>query len=180
MKLEKKLSLRQILGTVKETRHLAEQGQGESVYVARIFGIGRSLKTGETDNGPWVAIMGEGKGINVRTGDEVRSSKVFLPAPADEMVASQVASLERGGAVEYGFDVFVREDQTAATGYVYEVEPIMEPGESDPLSMLENQIGGQLEDKSGGDTAQSAGSGSSAKSGGSKSGAKSGTANKAE
>lgn len=147
MKVVKKLSMKTIVGSKADILTAAMTGRendkapvGKPVTIARMMGIATKIQTGETDNGPWVAIIGTHKAINVFTGDEVRSSKAFLPAPADDMIAAQLA-MEGVDSVEYAIDVNVHYDESAITSYVYGVEVLQEPTENDPLNALEKTLG---------------------------------------
>lgn len=147
MKVEKKISIKTAFGAIPAIRKAADSGaeydeKGElkgkpkPVHIVRVMGIGHTVKTGESDNGPWTAIIGEAKAINVQTGEEIRSGKVFLPSPADEITAGQLAA-EGVNSVQYAWDISVIAAPDSAVGYEYVVESVMEPGENDPLAALE-------------------------------------------
>lgn len=137
--ITKKLSMRSVTGSKKEMLALAESGKGKPVLAARFMGMATGIKTGEGDNGPWLALTGEHKGINAATGEEVRSPVCFMPSPAGELVAAQLAQ-EGVNTVNYAFDVLVIEDETSAVGYVYETKTLMEVSEADPLNALEASL----------------------------------------
>jgi hypothetical protein len=44
------------------------------------------------------------------------------------------------GAVEFGFDIVARADETSATGYVYVCESLLQDSATDPLLILAKRV----------------------------------------
>lgn len=131
VKLQRKLSTKTITGlTVAQLREHASKVPNKPLYT--IMGIATGKKAGESANGPWEALTGNFLAINHK-GEKLRSGTLFMEKAAHELVS---AALDVNESVEFGFNVMIREDESAATGYVYSAETIVEPTEDDPLEKM--------------------------------------------
>ncbi len=152
----KKLSVKQLLGHAPDA---PERGSTAPIWLADVIGRAVSIKQGESNFGPWVALMGEFIARQIPTGEKgetvehFKSGQVFVPDLVLNLI--EPAMLATGGAVEFGFRLGIKRDDTAATKYVYVAESLIEPAESDPLTSLALQVFGdtmkpenQIEDKS--------------------------------
>ena len=133
MALVKKLSVKSVVGDVKKM--VAAGDIKKSTPVMRAYGKATGIQTGTSDNGDWVAFKGEFKGINLLTGEEYGSGKLFMPDVASDLLEGMLVGEEVNG-VEFGFDLLVKPDASSATGYVYEAEPLIKPAQDDTLSRL--------------------------------------------
>jgi len=73
------------------------------------------------------------------TGEESVSAKLFLPDVASDLIEGTLAE-EGISVVEFGFDILVTPNEDSAVGYIFEANSLMEPKESDPLTVLGNKI----------------------------------------
>lgn len=146
--IKKKITMKEIVGG-RPTPPAADKTGDEAVnWVGRIIGVASGLKTGESQYGPYVALMGnfaatrlDDKGeIAVNDKGErlfdVRAGQAFLPDVACNLVSPLLDNAPKGTAVQFGFDIGVERDDTAATGYVYVCRSLVEPAENDPLTLL--------------------------------------------
>lgn len=138
----KKMSMKALVGDVKG-QFPADAKDGDTVWLGRVVGLGKGLKTGESNYGPWTAILGDfqisgyagnGKDKTYRTG------QLFLPEVVENMVAPEVANLERGASVIFAFDIGIIKDANSSTGYVYTAAFVKEPAENDPLALLTKEV----------------------------------------
>lgn len=137
MKLLKKISTKTVCGlTVAAIR---EKATPKGTPLFRVVGVAVGTKSGETDKGIWLALRGQFEAHNMETGEVVASGTCFLPDAATDMIAAQL-SVEGCQSVQFAFDVLVKSDETAITGYVYEAKPLLEPSETDPISALRSQL----------------------------------------
>ena len=112
---------------------------GKAIELMDVFGLARKVVPGESQYGPYVKFSGTFKAINLQTGETVRSGACILPGTAQELLAG--AFSDDTTEVKFGFKIGVKADKASkGTGYAFTVEPLTDPGENDPLTMLENQI----------------------------------------
>lgn len=132
----KKISIKTLLGG-KPSARMVPDGQTEKV-LARIWGIASGLKSGVSDYGDWTALTGDFKASNLKDGGEVvRSGVAFVPDVLLQMIQPRV---EQGQTVEFAFDVLIKPDESSATGYVYNVRPVIDMPLGDVMERLEAQI----------------------------------------
>lgn len=117
--------------------------------LADVFGIAKKYKPGESDNGPFIAFLGQFKGINLATGNEYTSGKFFGPKMIEESLWGVMGEGEISD-VQFAFRIGCKYDASAATKYVYVAESLIKPAENDALAMLQRSASLALEDKSGG------------------------------
>lgn len=136
MKLLKKISI----GTVNGVRGGLKDIKGR-VLVITIAGLANSYKekTSET-MGVSYAFIGEFRAIN-KDGEECASPVAYLPEPAQGMLKAQLDSVEKGTTVEFGFQFYAVEDETAIKGYAFECVPLMEARKSTAMDALTARIG---------------------------------------
>jgi len=149
----KKMSMKALVGdvkgllkvgvTVNEKGEPNPMAEGETKWIGRIFGMAKGLKTGESNFGPWTAVLGDfqvegyegnGKGKTFRTG------QLFLPEVVENMVVPEVANLEKGASVLFAFDIGIIANEESAPGYVYTASFVKEPAENDPLSLFAKEV----------------------------------------
>ena len=114
---------------------------GETKWLYNVIGLANSIKTGESQYGPWRALLGQfiAEAPSIENPDEIkrfRTGQLFLPDVALDLVAPAVAASKKSEQVKFAFRVGIVRDDTAATKYTYVAESLLEPEESDPL---ENQ-----------------------------------------
>lgn len=137
MALIKKLSVKTVVGNVKKM--VASEAITKPTAVMRMFGVATRTQTGEGDNGPYVAFIGQFKAINLLDGTEYTSGKAFLPDVASDLLEGALASEGANGA-EFAFDILVVPDESSAPGYVYQAESLIKPSEDDTLARLEKAV----------------------------------------
>lgn len=141
----RKLSIKIMLGkkprppTAEEIKANPEKYPEGIKNVVRFYGVATGTRTGVSDKGEWCALLGSFKAINLETGEEKRSGTCFIPGVALDLITPQLAP-GKANAVEFGFDIGVKEDEDSATGYVYTAAPCMEVAENDPLELLTKRI----------------------------------------
>jgi len=133
----KKLSIKTLIGAMKKPP------EGETVTLCRFAGIAKATKTGESNFGPWTALVGDFAGINLETGEVTRSPVLFAPEIMMQMILPEV---EAGNTVDFVFDITATGDKTVAVGYRYGLKTVRAPSENDPLKALLATIPA-LEDK---------------------------------
>lgn len=104
-----------------------------------VYGIATDVKTGESNFGPWVALIGRFRATRLSDGEVFQSGVCHLPRMAIELI-TPLLNADGADSLEFGFSVGVIPAENAF-GYEYYVESMLEPSESDPLEMLTKRIG---------------------------------------
>jgi hypothetical protein len=124
-----------------------DKDSGETVPIARIVGKAVDCKVSDKGNyGPSIYFIGEFVGIEVSTGNQIRASKMYLPAIAEGMVEAGLKSSlidNDQGHFEFAFDVSVRYGDNKA-GYEFVVESLVENPNADPLAQILDSISKDL------------------------------------
>jgi hypothetical protein len=126
---------------------LCEQQKGKETPICRIVGQAVNMKAGTTDKGDYVRFVGLFQATNYLTPEiDYRSGNLILPNVASgmlegllgsakaEIVADEKGESASGAAVVFGFEITVKGDPTAATGYVFGVRSLIKG--KDPLEKL--------------------------------------------
>lgn len=133
MKISKKFAMRDVISQ-KEARKIAEDNEGTAVNVVRVVGEVKKFQSGQSNYGEWVAAIGNHAVTDLRTGEEIRTPKIFLPDAAMNLLEG---SMPDTGSMAYAFDIGIQEPTgTSTVGYEYTVTPLIEPAENDPLTAL--------------------------------------------
>lgn len=137
MRLTKKITTREVMGNMKAFMRENSEGKkdGELVELYTIVGQVIGHTTGESDYGPWVKLKGRFRAVNKSTGEVINSPVAMLPDEATTPLLT-VLAVDGASSVDMAFDVNARIDDSVAVGYQYEVKPLMEPSEDDPLERL--------------------------------------------
>lgn len=120
-----------VTSTTKEKRGIAQ-------LLMRITGIATGFKIVPTPFGDSIGFLGQFECTNALTGEIYRSSKLYLPDIAADLMLPYVEAAE-GNPVEFAFDIGAKPAGNAY-GYEYTVTPLIEVTDSDPLRALTNRL----------------------------------------
>lgn len=137
VEIAKKLSMKGIIGAAIP-KPADEDGKRE-ILLCVVGGMAAGLKHGESNFGPWTALLGNFKAVPAwgeKTGKELRTGQLFLPDAALNTITPYVENLAKGDTVSFAFEIGVRYDKDAATGYVYFCNMAVQPTETDPFEAL--------------------------------------------
>lgn len=141
MNVIKKITTGIILGDTKAIfkDKLPTNGQ---LAVIQIFGFAKAAKEKETDYGLSFGFSGDFTAINLLTGEEVSSPKMFIPEPLSSALANIINKLEADGEkpnVQVALEIIMKYNGKAATGYEWVTRPLLDIKNSTPATaMLEN------------------------------------------
>lgn len=124
--LIRKISAKTVVGKIQKPE--------KATSLFHVFGIARSVRTGESNYGPWVALIGQFEATNLETGETFVAPQCFLPEPIGSMMAAQVQN-EDTESVQFGLEVGIKPADTAV-GYEYTSKALVESKEADPLADL--------------------------------------------
>jgi hypothetical protein len=124
---------------------LEKKGQGARADLLDVFGIVMKWKPGSSDKGEYIRFVGMFKAKNLITGDEYTAPAAIFPKMIEESLWAVLKPAEEGANdVQMAFRIGVKFDKDAATKYTYVATALLKPSESDPLALLEKQVGESL------------------------------------
>ena len=135
----KKISVKTVVGDVKK---MVASGEFTGGPIMRVLGHVEELKHGETDNGPWIALLGTFEATNLLTGETFNASKCFLPDVLGDMVVAQLQRAkaeDANAAIQFGADVGIKLEPSSAVGYTYMATPLTQKS-ADPLEALRLEV----------------------------------------
>lgn len=136
MKIIRKITIRDVFGKIDIEELL--KAEGKALKLVKVLGFCRKAVPGSSSMGDFVKYQGSFAAVNVQTGEEFRSGAMILPGVVQDLLLGALAGdVEE---VEFGFIIGIRYDADAIAKYVYEVESLIAPKESDPLEMLAKQL----------------------------------------
>ncbi len=124
-------------------------------YVGRIFGIASDVKEYIDKNSDEIryGLKGQFGGISSKKNDptapieDATSKFCYLPDVAQQDVIDKLSELGPDGkplvkgSVEFAFDIYAVAKESAATGYVFDVDMLITVEENDPLAAMMLKIG---------------------------------------
>lgn len=148
MQLLRKISRATVIGdnTAVMEKCLAEKEKIHALYQVYGFATGTRKDTDiekkEGDQRPgfgsWECLIGQFEAVNLLTGEISRSGQCFLPQFAIDMVSGQFGDgVDR---VKFGFEIGAKFDATTPTKYTYQVAPLLDVAEDDPLKAIAASI----------------------------------------
>lgn len=141
-KLLRKITIKDVVGKLADKLEELIAAKGKTVPLMRVYGIARRYKAGQTDKGEFVKFVGQFAATNLSTGDEFISSACILPNFVGESIhaAMQGESGDEMNETQWAFQIGAHYDATAVTKYVYDVQPLKSPGQSDALTLLRQTV----------------------------------------
>jgi hypothetical protein len=140
----RKITIRDVIGKARQLQLAAElaQAKGRKVALCQIYGTVARAKPGTTDKGEYIKLVGSFKGINLATGEVMRSNAAILPNFIGEQIFAAMAESE--ASVNFAVEIGAHYDESAITKYVYDVKTLMPPAESSAVAAIEAQLGRKL------------------------------------
>lgn len=110
----------------------------EKTELYKVFGIARSVKSGEGDYGPWTAFLGQFEVIRTIDQKSFSGIKLFLPEPMSTLMAEKLRMPEVS-ELQFAVSVNLVPSDTPI-GYEYTCTPIIDADQADPLADLRNRM----------------------------------------
>lgn len=139
----KRMSARTIMGSADAIRQIVYTNtvnDGDTVDLFNVYGIAFDLERGDSDYGPWIAILGSFEAENLHTGELVRATKLFVPDVVTNLLAGVLKSRDGVQSAELSFCIVAKRDKSAATGYVYIARSLLPPSADDPLEKMRARL----------------------------------------
>lgn len=113
----------------------------DRMIMMTVVGIanGYTIKEGKDGREPSILLSGSFKATDYESGKVFRAGRCYLPKMASSLIAGMFS--KETSEIQFGFVISARYDADSITQYVYEVESLMEPSESDAVELLEKSFG---------------------------------------
>lgn len=140
MQLLKKISTRTVFGAKADVQKLVLDDQNSNHLLYRVYGEARGFVSGSSkfadkdEASGWQALAGEFEAVN-RNGEVFNAAICFLPAYVIGPIVEKLKD-DSDAIVTFGFDIYAKYDEKAATSYVYLAEPLRRKGETSPLDLM--------------------------------------------
>ena len=124
--------------------------ENPKIALCQIFGKADGVKVGEDASGKvWEALTGSFGGINLESGEEFRSGKLFLPPGIHEVIESAVKQLGEnpdGLAVKFAIEIYVVVASNPI-GYSYQAKNLIKAETTDELTEIRKALADAAEDR---------------------------------
>ena len=127
-------------------RRLDVEGAPERIELYTVYGMTSGTRSGKTDRGEWLSFKGQFEAIRADNAKRYVSGQVFLQQPFENMLYAKLIEAQQTddkASVQFAIAVaLVRpaKGKPSATGYEFEVRPVIESEESSPLALLRTQV----------------------------------------
>lgn len=149
----RKISTKTVVGNLKAIvlNGMKEDAihDGDVLDVMTVLGIVKKYNEGEhAEYGTFFEFVGQFESeslIGPQSGESFRAPKCFLPEAATELLVNEIntiCEIHDGEMkdVQVAVKIQVRVDESANTNYVFQVVPLIEVEEADPLLQLKNKV----------------------------------------
>jgi hypothetical protein len=152
----RKISSRHVIANVKYYVPKADKDGNVSkdvIPLYRVFGQASNVRRGESDNGPFAALVGRFEAVVVAADPETgevdgaafTAPECFLPEPINSMVADELARKDANGkreveSLEFAFEVGIKASPSSSVGYEYTCTPLIERSGADPLAAMRAKV----------------------------------------
>lgn len=138
VKALKKITTKTVVGTVPANKR---PENGAVMHLYDVWGQARRMQQGETEYGPYTKFKGSFEAVAAwgdKAGELVRAPNMILHEDAADALEG-LMSQPGVSSVDFAFRVSMVGDETNI-GFHYQVDPILEGVESDPLSDLRAKL----------------------------------------
>lgn len=125
-----KISPKKIMGKINAPK--------EKTFLMQVFGVATGTKVGDGNYGPWEALTGQFRAVNLETGEIFQSGVCHLPTVALNLIIPRIKEDSVNG-VEFAFNIGVVPADNKV-GYEYIAEPLIEAADNDPLELLAKKV----------------------------------------
>jgi len=133
MNILKKLNAKDILGG--KIARPAEDDPEKILF--DVYGLARRAEVVTTAFGDSMKFRGDFEAVNSETGEVFRSTVMYLPELAADMLANAIG--EGANAVEFGFRIGMKPSDSPV-GYEYTIKPLVETRDSDALESIRGSV----------------------------------------
>lgn len=103
------------------------------IPLCKIMGTSTGAKSGQSDNGSFVKLLGDFYGVDLSTGELIKSAVCILPNFVSESMA---AALLVSPSIKFSLQIDAVSRSNSATGYEFNVTPLVEAEPTDDMKAL--------------------------------------------
>ena len=132
----KKISVATVYGKIS-LKEIVEAGP-TGIAVMRVAGQAIGTKTGDSNYGPWTALLGRFIAVHPQTGKETEAMQCFLPEVAMIPIQLALANAETR-AVDFAIEIVAKESSNTKPGgspYDYSFNNLAPLAENDPVQKM--------------------------------------------
>lgn len=120
----------------------------EATDLVQMYGVIRGSEVGTSNFGDFVKFKGEFEGVNLESGEVVRSSVLILPKMLENILKDSLPTGDdvTGLNVQVAVVIGVEPSEKGNTGYAFTVKPLIEPEVSDELAGLRGLASKRVEE----------------------------------
>lgn len=112
---------------------------GGKLELVKVVGIVNKKQAGSTEMGEFVKLIGQFTAVNLQTGEQFMAPTCIL---SDQVAGPVAAALDEGNLeVQFGVKISARKQESAATGYAFAIEPLLEVKPSNAMQALLEKAG---------------------------------------
>lgn len=131
---------------VMDGRVTAADVAEKSIHLYGVIGICTGSKVGESQYGAWMGFTGQFEATRYKDGARFVAPIAFIPEPASSMMAAALDRASKNNqepSLQFAFIIGAKKS-TAAIGFEYTVEPVLQASQNDALQGLRDQIAPRL------------------------------------
>ena len=146
--LVRKISSKTVMGKI--------EAPTKQTNLFHVYGIAHKVRIGESDKGPWVALVGRFEAVRISDGQTFEAAQCFLPEPMSSIISEQLSITEpvldgdgkavkdengivktkrTSDSIRFALEIGVKKSDSPV-GYEYTTKPLMNPAEQDVLADL--------------------------------------------
>lgn len=143
LEMQRKLTMKGIWGGKQDIEEILA-APNKQLDVAVLRGICRRYKPDQSeDGGAYIRFYGDFRGTNCKTGEVFQAPQIIVPGILQDQLFAAMGSEAEVREVQFAVKISVKYDKGAVTQYVYRVESLIAPQDSDPLEVLDKTLSGQ-------------------------------------
>ena len=148
VELLRKISSKTVIGKVAKPK--------KQTPLFHVYGIAHKVRSGNSDMGPWTALIGRFEAVRISDGQSYAAPQCFLPEPMSSMIAEQLLMTEDVvdadgksvtdadgvqrtknlvDSIRFSLEIGVKKSDSPV-GYEYTTKPHLDPSEQDALADL--------------------------------------------
>ena len=104
---------------------------GNSMLLCRLYGKCTRTTTGSNNFGEFVRFNGAMFGINALTGETFSAAQMVLPKWLEQELDTRMSESATDEAVFFGWDIFIKPDESKSLGYEFAAQHLMNSNLSD-------------------------------------------------
>lgn len=142
IEMQRKLTIKGIWGSKLDIEEILK-AEGKQMDICVLRGICRRYKADQSEQGAFVRFYGEFRGTNCKTGETFAAPQIIVPGILQDQLYGVMGADGDVRDVQFAVKIAAKYDKDSVTKYVYRVESLIAPQESDLMEILDKSLSGQ-------------------------------------